>query len=169
MQPDVGDVRQPVQPLPVQVVEVNKVCAHPEVLTHIAHHALHFALRLGAIRLAGVGRKAIVQSEVQIARIPVNLAPCAPAQDGGLQVVVQHLLRHPAKVLESVLVTAQPGAHIRPCAELQIQHPRVAQRHDEGVQALLPALVTDVAKAAPVHLRLLPRQRLEAPHRPFFA
>ena len=54
MNTHVGDARQPLQRLLVQVVEVDKVGADPEVLADVANAAFHFTFGLGTIRATGI-------------------------------------------------------------------------------------------------------------------
>ena len=83
-------------------------------------------------------------------------------EHGALQVVVQQHPGHAAEGSKCQHVATQEAVHAGVQAEAQEDAARVAQHHHEGHQGPLGAAHHDVAEVAPVHLRLLARQRAQA-------
>ena len=59
----IGDLVEPLTKLRIEIVEIAKAAAEEEVLADVAERALDLALRLGPIRLAGLGQVAVVAGE----------------------------------------------------------------------------------------------------------
>jgi hypothetical protein len=93
------------------------------------------------------------------------VAAIDPIEHHRLHVVGQHRCGHSAEELERVHHAVQQRLHILPLSELDILHPRPAQRQREAVKPL----TIPVAEVAPVHLSLLARSGLEPNKRPLLA
>src|SRR5579859_617024 len=76
----------------------------PEVLPHVANAALYLAFGLRPIQPTRMGHEAAIGGIIQIALIPDNPPAPVPRDNRILQVVMQHFLRNPTKILKSVLV-----------------------------------------------------------------
>ncbi len=93
--------------------------------------------------------------------------PAIARQTHLLHIVVEDLLWDAAKELESLLVSANQGGQIHGGGEAHETHARIAQHHDEGIDAdLPPAAIREAPAVSPVGLSLLSRRGFKA-HRCF--
>ena len=83
----------------------------------------------------------------------------AALKHGALEVVVECDPWTAAQRSEGRLVSAQEARHPGAEEEAQEEHPRVREHHHEGHQCVLGQPDTQLAKMAPVDLRLLAWQR----------
>jgi hypothetical protein len=86
----------------------------------------------------------------------------APFQNRTFKVVVEQNTRNPAPGRKGPNVAAQKVLHPRVRIETQEYLARITQHHDEGHQRPPRAPDLEVAKMAPIHLRLFAGQRPQA-------
>jgi hypothetical protein len=130
--PAVG-LAAPRERLPVQLLERIELDPGPEVALDETDRRLDLALRLRPIRTANPRNEAVIASEVQHLRMKAGL-PVDPVHDHRLHVVRQHRLRHPAEELERMHHAVQQRLRILPLGELDIPHPRPAQREGKAIK-----------------------------------
>src|SRR6266849_3341812 len=148
-----------------QAVGFAPLQATQEVPPHILHTRFHFPFRLCPVRPAQSRREPPVPREVHKHWVPDDLASLVRPQPHRLHAVVENLFRHAADLLERRFVQPQQRAQllVQRCFR---HHPAaVTQREGEAVQLLLLPGHLQRAQMSPIHLRLLARSRLEAPHR----
>src|SRR5229473_6745751 len=139
--------------------------ATQKVPPHILHTRFHFPFRLCPVRPAQSRREPPVPREVHKHWVPDDLASLVRPQPHRLHAVVENLFRPAADLLERRFVQPQQRAQllVQRCFR---HHPAaVTQREGEAVQLLLLPGHLQRAQMSPIHLRLLARSRLEAPHR----
>ena len=162
MHPGIGHRVTPLQSLPVEIGIVGEAKAGPQVETDVLDPAFDFPLGLGTVRLAQLQLKAQPQGEVQHPQVPRHLAVLVLAQGHHLGVVIQAAPRHASQVLEGVYVALDEAGRVRPPAELHVTGPGPDQGYNEDPDPALLPVGPRVAQAAPVHLGLSPRLRLNA-------
>ena len=160
MHAGVGHRVEPGKQIPVRLIDRAEPVATPEALADVVHGTFHLALHPGAVRRAGLGRKAAVVGEVQQLDIEVHLAAVAPDHHM-LHVVVEHLGGHAAQVMKRTFVAIQKALQGAALDELDIHRPAVAQQHQEEVDGAGAATGFGDFKVSPVHLSLQPRHGLE--------
>ena len=162
MYPGVGHRVAPLQSLPVEIGVVGEAHAGPHIAPDVFHSAFDLSLRLRPVGTAQPDVKAQTPGEVQHPEVPLHPALLVLAQGDHLGVVVEAAAGHAAQVLEGVDVALDEGGSVRPAHQLHVAGPRPAHGHHEGPDPVLLPVSADVPQAAPVHLGLLSRRRLEA-------
>ena len=153
-----------VEPLPSGWVEQRKVedfQTGEEVFLDVAHGIFNAAFFMRLADAAGFDAEAVVSGEVLVARIEHGVFADGPAQDGGFQIIDHDFFGHAAEEGEGVLVASQEVLHGFGDGELDVEHPAVAEHHDEEAQAPLAVAHGDRAELAPVHLRTFARREGE--------
>jgi len=156
---------EPLAELVVEVAQVAEVAAEEEVLADVAERPLHLALRLGPVRLAGLGQVAVVAGELDQGAIVDDMTGFGVlAAEHDLHAVVEDLGRGAAKRLERRGVAAQQGLHVLAWHEPAPQHAAVTQHEREQPDHVLDAgLIGELgAEMGKVDLGLPARRGLEA-------
>jgi hypothetical protein len=120
---------------------------------------------LRPIRPAQARGKTPVAGKIPEPRGPDDLAPLVGPQPHRLHAVVENLFRHPIQLPEGLFMQAQQRPQLLVHRRLGDHDAAIAEGESEPPELPLLALPPDRPQMPPVHLRLLPRWRLEPPHR----
>ena len=112
MDPHIRDGGQPLPSLLIKVGEIRKLEPDPEVAADILDTTFDFALGLRPIGLAGPQTKAILVCQIQVARMPPDLASRSTTHHGRLHIVVEDFTGYAAKIGKRMHMTAEPPRNI---------------------------------------------------------
>ena len=159
--PICGQPATPIIRLSIEVVEIGEAAGSKECRTYVAYGSFHAALFVAARDRDGTGFVVVVTGKIQQRRMEAD-GIAAPFQHRTLQIVVEQHAWHAAPGGKGADMAAQkvlhPGVEVEPEKNL----PRVAEHHDERHQRTAAATDLQVAKMAPVHLRLFAGQAAQA-------
>ena len=113
MHPRIGRGVEPGQRLGVEIFQIPKVQARPEISPHIFHPILDFAFRLWSIRLAGLRAEACHIGKVQKAWIPMHDILRITPQHHTFEVIVEQPPGNASQVRKRVQMTADEPGRIR--------------------------------------------------------
>jgi hypothetical protein len=128
----IRDALQPVLALLIEIGIMEEGAPVDEIASEVAHRALDFAFRLGAVRTTGARREAPVTREAEKLRIPDERAALQAqvARDHRFHLVEEQLLRHAAEGAKRVLQSAHQRPHVLARIEAAPEQPRVAEHHE---------------------------------------
>lgn len=151
--------------LGVQIVQIPERATEEEVLPDIPERALHFALRLGPIRLTGPRRAIVVAQQREKRHIVGNNTIRAFADHRRLHPVIENLLRRAAHGIERRNMAPHHGLQILTGAESAPEPTGMAEHHREQPDLADNAgFICELhSKLGKIHLRLLAGRRLEPP------
>src|SRR5436305_1915994 len=158
----IGSRVEPAQCLGVEIFQVQKMQAWPEVSPHIFHSILDFALRLRPIRFAGLWSKSGHIRKVQKARVPMHDIVRITAEYHTFEVIVEQSLGNASQIRERVQMASNEPGSIGRYRKTPVRGSRQAQRHHEGVEPIAVSVVRDEAAVAPVDLPCIARSCLKA-------
>ena len=153
-----GDALDPVGELLVEVVDGGEPARGEEAVAQVLDRALHLALLVAAVRRARHRREVIVPGALEDLRVEADVLADA-FDDDALEVVVEDPPRHAAEPLECQGVAAQERLEGLVEREARVHRARPRQHQHEARQRPRRGADLDLAEVAPVHLRLLARQR----------
>lgn len=146
MLPWVGDFREPLADLAIDILQIGELAQRPEALTGIADGALHFALLPAGCRIAGPRVEAVFPSKGERARKKTDQLAIVLGHRSS-QVVVNDLTRDTTQSDEGMHVTADESLKALAVRELQKQHTAVSIDRSEGVElALVEVVLVDWTK-----------------------
>jgi hypothetical protein len=160
----VGDGREPVFELGIEIVEIAEASREEEVLPDVAERSLDLALGLGAVRPARPWMEAVMLCERQQRSIIDDAAIAVLACHGRLHAVVKDFDRHAADRRKSLHMAAQQRLQVLMHYKAGEDESRMAEHHREEPNDTRHAgLVSeDGHEAGKIHLRLLPGRRLKS-------
>ena len=109
----VGGGVEPGQRLSVEIFQVRKMQAWPEVPPHLFHAVLDLALRLRPIRLAGLWAEACHIGKVKKTGIPMHDIVSITPRHHTFEVIVEQMLGNASQVSKSMEVTTNEPSAIR--------------------------------------------------------
>jgi hypothetical protein len=126
----------------------------PEEVLDVSDHPLHSSLLIGSSRRAGMNREAMVTHEVQELRVEGQLR--GPAQNDTFEIIVAVPVSHPSHLPKGSKMTVHEELQAVTGIEVDIEVSGVGQNQDKPIE--------DSKRKSPfhpVHLSLLPRQKLQ--------
>jgi len=157
VQAHVGDGAEPVAALAVEVIQAGKSAAVEKTRAHVADRALDLAFGSRPIGPAAFGFETVMPAKVEEAGVGA-----VRSDDDLPHVAVEDALGPTTEESESVLVTADQRRERHGTCELDVEIPRVAQDHHEGIDLDRGAVGLRVAaNLGPVALGLLTWRCLE--------
>jgi hypothetical protein len=126
----------------------------PEEVLDVSDHPLHSSLLIGSSRGTGMNRESIMTHKVQKLGIESELR--APAQNDTFEIIVAVSVSHPSHLPKGSKVTVEEKLHAVTGIEVDVEVSRVGQNQNKPVEGCKRK-----APFHPVHLGLLPRQKLQ--------
>ncbi len=148
------DALAPSMCLAVQIIQIGEADTRPEALFHMAHGALHLALRLRGVSLADPRSHANRDHEVRKARIPARLV-VLHFQQHALHPIGEGNFRESAEVLTCLHEATNQRRGITTFHKGDETHTGIAKNGGKSIKFMHLASVF-VHKFSPVELNLLP-------------
>lgn len=161
MDSHIGHGVSPEVGLGLKVTQISEGAQGPEVVPDVVDHSFfHFTFFVGASRIAGPGDNGKGAEEVQESGVEADDGSHALG-DRRQHVVCNKLFWGPLEETKRIEKAAVEGFLSLAVCELQVENTAVAFQDRQAVEFALCIPIGDGSEVTPIHLALLPRQRLE--------